>query len=206
MEFLYNFLNDESKVSVKLNLNKAQKMLTKMKKELPHLGESKNLGSLSLSRSSAVNLNHENGVQAVKNIMNEHLQNFYKYYKLETDMLALKNLIYKKNGEVKMDTILSRIDLLNALKAQYQQISYSDSYNAKSISELKQQDITRVAESLPTDYLSLNVIFYPQDEITKIINSISKEVNKLETERDYLNATTELTIELYKENVELLGL
>ena len=105
-----------------------------------------------------------------------------------------------------MDLILSRIDLLNALKLQYQLISYEGCHNSKSISEIQLEDISRIASSVSTDYLTLNIVFYPKEEISKIINSISKEVNKLETERDYLNATTELSIELYKENVELLGL
>ena len=206
MEFLYNYSNDGNKVLIKLNLNKAHKVLTKMKKELPTLAEFKNLSTVNINRSTAFNLNNENGLETIRKQKVEQLNNFYRYYKLETDMLALKNLIYKKNGEVKMDAILSRIDLLNALKQQYQQLSFSEAFNTKNLNELQSDDITKVASSLPTDYASLNVEFYSKDEITKLTNAISKEVNKLETERDFLNATTELTIELFPENVELLGL
>lgn len=206
MEFLIDYSNNDVKVPVKLNLNKAQKVLTKMKKELPALAEFKNLTSININRSTAFNLNHENGIDSIKKQKMEQLQNFYRYYKLETDMLALKNLIYKKNGEAKMDAILSRIDLLNALKQQYQQIVFNEAFNKKNVNDLELDDITKIASSLPTDYASLNIEFYSKDEITKLTKAISKEVNKLETERDYLNATTELTIELFQENVELLGL
>ena len=70
-----------------------------------------NLSTVNINRSTAFNLDNENGLETIRKQKVEQLNNFYRYYKLETDMLALKNLIYKKNGEVKMDVILSKIDL-----------------------------------------------------------------------------------------------
>ncbi len=210
MQFLYDYQsNYDNKIVNKMSLTKAHKVLTKMKKDLPLLGNNKNLSSYSI-RKSQINTARDLDeiISKMKENRNDQMNSFFDYYLLENDMLTLKNAIYKKNGEINMDRILSRIDMLNALKNQYQTFLTSN-YGLDSLryfEDLNEEDIKKLSDGSDYSDPSIGISFYKKEEIQKLINAISKEVNKLENERDYLNATTEIEIELSSKNVELLGL
>jgi len=209
-----------SKKNLSFNLIKAQKIFKNMKSILSNLAENKRLNNEKITLND---INKQSDISEtankIKTKFDEKISNFVSYYSFETDMLALKNLIYHTNGEIKMDTLLSRIDFLNALKNHYGSFKTNltnNAYKTKSIKELNEKDITFLLEEdkkkdgyaslRSTNVQSIDLSYYTAEQLTNLCNSISKEINELENKRDMLNATTIVNITLTQSTIKLLGL
>ena len=206
--------------NLSFNLIKAQKIFKNMKTMLPKMTENKKLNNEKITIND---INKQSDISEttnkIKTKFDEKISNFVSYFSFETDMLALKNLIYHTNGEIKMDTLLSRIDFLKALKTHYESLKINLSYNTykiKHVNQFDEKDITFLIEedkkkdtSLSlrnTNVQPVDLSYYTTEQLSTLCNSISKEINELENKRDMLNATTIVNISLTKSTIKLLGL
>lgn len=207
MEFLYNCSNT-NKTTIDLNLVKAQKILSKMKKELAKQAKFNNLNCETIDKTTAKNIIENMSI--LKKSKETKLENINNYYKLELDMLKLKNLIFRKNGEIELDTILSQIDFLNNMKKFYQNYANGNDMRNKNIDKITESDLTELINEKSEGSFSsdkyLYYIVYNQEEINELVKKMNKELNILEEKRDRLNNITSVSIELFETTMDMIGL
>lgn len=131
-----------------------------------------------------------------KNAVNAYTQN----KKIFWDITMIKNKIFFTNGVKGIDTILSKIELLNLMKSELSTIN-------KSLEGAHDLDILlKLYNRSIDDHSDINVDAFEKKNVGETVKKINQLINELETERDKLNATTDITVFLSNESLEILGL
>jgi exonuclease VII small subunit len=131
-----------------------------------------------------------------KSVVNAYTQNKRIFW----DITTIKNKIFYTNGLKGIDTILSKIELLNSMKSELSTIN-------KSLEGKHDLDILlKLYNRSVDDHVDITVDSFDKDDVNKTIKKINQMINELETERDKLNATTDITVFLSTESLEILGL
>uniref|UniRef100_A0A6C0EAD5 Uncharacterized protein n=1 Tax=viral metagenome TaxID=1070528 RepID=A0A6C0EAD5_9ZZZZ len=209
--------------SVTCNLAKAHKILKNMKSEMKGGVKVKpnryayDTSSQTVGNTTVV-LTHVSNLSATVEEFKERatvlLEKERAKFNLANDLKAsknlLKNFIYRKNGEIGLDKVLSKIEEYTQLKNTYITLrnasaSYVDLDTAsryfKNYLDLKSTDTTGLNRTAPTSTLCI----FTQEELDTEIKRCTQELNRLENQRDTLNATNSITFNLPNNVHELLG-
>ncbi|VBB18978.1 hypothetical protein YASMINEVIRUS_1510 [Yasminevirus sp. GU-2018] len=118
------------------------------------------------------------------------------------DITQIKNVIFRTNGLVGIDTILSKLDHLNSIKKEI-------SESLKKLTESCKTDVdlnSMLLAQIKTDDPERSVDVWDKTSLQESIKAINRRINQLESERDKLNATTLVTIELSPASIDILGI
>lgn len=138
--------------------------------------------------------------------LNAHFEStrdaFIKNRRIGWDISMIKNAIFSTNGVSGIDYILSKIDHLNSLKTEYQQLVKTLSGKTHVLASFAA--FIKTHESGTSSDTMMDA--WDKDELQKQVKDINKQINDLETMRDKLNATTDVVIRLSDESLEILGI
>lgn len=182
-----------------VNLNRAQKYITRLKKHIASMQQPS--GYINLSD----RLN-QSTVESLQRYINEKSEEIKKYretrFALQADLNAIKQAVFKGNLNSGISDILVQIEEINFKINLLLQLGKSgDSYN-----KIDSEGLQRMLEK---SYLSGNGGFVSLTnslEYTEDINGLRKELEKLENQRDRLNANTEIKVKITAATAEVLGL
>lgn len=181
------------------NLNRAQKYITRLKKHIGGMQQPNGYTNLSdrLNQST---------VESLQKYINEKSDEIKTYrenrFALQADLNAIKQAVFKGNMNSGISDILVQIEETNFRINLLMQLGKSgDSYN-KIDSEGLQRMLDKSYLSGSGSYVSLT----NTAEYTDSINELRKELEKLENQRDKLNANTEISVKISTVTAELLGL
>lgn len=128
---------------------------------------------------------------------------------LAEDIQALKSTIFTKNVETGLDNIVSKISYLNnklnKLKTLVTQLNAST--DVIGMNEL--EDVHKRLQSTLENDISdptVSLPFFEMDELTEEISTISKKIFALENERDQLNATNSIQVNLSTQSCDIIGI
>lgn len=217
-----------------MNLVRAQKLLSKLKK---HIDKEDDVESSdffkSISRSSIQgHKTLEENMATFTNAMEEIKKRYVSSQVVQNDYNFLKNEIYKKNSIIGIADVLTHVEQLTELKRFYERLY---GYFKSSVVEvLKEEHIRRMIEfnskekeeraaalSLITgrsSYVdssyssssvpSLSMTYSPVEKsaLEEKIKDVNRALEELETRRDYLNASNQITLELSVVSCDILGL
>lgn len=181
-----------------VNLNRAQKYITRMKKHIG--GISQPAGYLNLSD----RLNSST-VESLQTFIDEKKGELSQYREtrlaLQKDLNAIKQAIFKANLSSGISDILVQIEEVNFQINLLSQLGKSgDSYSTVTTEGL--QKLLDKSYLSGSSYISLiNSSFF--DEKMK---ELRKELEKLENQRDKLNANTEIRVIVSAVTSDVLGL
>lgn len=120
------------------------------------------------------------------------------------DITTLKNKIFYTNGYKGIDTILSKLDLLQSLKSDFASLNKNleGSHDLNLLVKMYNKSNSE-ANSSARD---ITVDAFNKQNVQATLKAINQLVTILETERDKLNSTTDVTVFLSNDSLEILGL
>lgn len=128
---------------------------------------------------------------------------FLKNRRIGWDISMIKNSIFATNGASGIDHILSKIDHLNSLKTDYQQLLKSLSGRTYALAYFNAHAKAVASGTTPSE---TTMDAWNKTELEQQIKTVNRQINELETQRDRLNASTDVTIHLSDESLEILGI
>jgi len=141
-----------------------------------------------------------------------YLEKFDRYSELLQDKNTIKKELFKKNFECGLSDVLSELDLLNSQISLYKSIQKGmvdcDGVLKQDINEgtfTCEKDVISKGDN-PVQSISVSVILHDSEVISSRIVTITKEINKLEDKKLFLNAEQKIDIELSNDAMDLLGL
>lgn len=216
------------KKSITMNLVRGQKLLAKLKKHIDKMDEVEESDFIKpLSRSSVANhKTAEENTATLVGFMEETKRSYVSENVVINDYTQLKNEIYKKNTIIGVADVLSQVEQLTELKRFYEHLL--GSFKGTTVEVLKKEHIERMMEynkkekderaqrlSLSSGYLdssisvpSLSMTYSPVEKsaLEEKIKDVNRALEELETRRDYLNASNQITLELSVVSCDILGL
>jgi hypothetical protein len=215
------------KKSITMNLVRGQKLLAKLKKHADKMDEVEESDFIkSISRSSVANhKTAEENMATLVGFMEETKRSYVSEHVIANDYTELKNEIYKKNTVIGVADVLSQVEQLTKLKRFYERLLRS--FKDTTVEVLKQEHIDRMVEYNQKEkaerlvrltshnYLdssisvpSLNMTYSPVEKVVleEKIKGVNRALEDLETRRDYLNASNQITVELSVVSCDILGL
>ncbi|CAH6420998.1 Hypothetical protein KVN_LOCUS97 [uncultured virus] len=204
------------------NLVKAQKHLTKLRDSIK-VPQTENTGwgrtksqyqpqsSLVINKFLSICTTEEDLFLQINENIFQIRSEFFSRLQLKQDLNNLKLTVYRKNTEIGLDKILSKMDYLMEMKNLYQnmllQLKKDNFYNLDKMSSIF-KNYNRKIENESNNSVSENISVrvYEIEELHKNIKEICKNIEQLENERDKLNATTFIDIELSSVALETLGI
>jgi hypothetical protein len=120
------------------------------------------------------------------------------------DIILLKDAVHKYNSENGVDKVLSMIDYVNAELAELKNIE-KGSIAVNTNNELlfkKYND--EPAENRINMNITVNI--YDSKQLKQQIVGLNTRINQLENERDKLNASGSITVNLSKYSLDIIGL
>ncbi len=215
------------KKSITMNLVRGQKLLSKLKKHIDKMDEVEESDFIkSISRSSVANHKTvEENMATLVGFMEETKKRYVSEHVVANDYTQLKNEIYKKNTVIGVADVLSQVEQLTELKHFYERLLRS--FKGTTVEVLKQEHIERMVEYNQKEkaerlarmsshnYLdssisvpSLNMTYSPVEKsvLEEKIKVVNRALEDLETRRDYLNASNQITVELSVVSCDILGL
>lgn len=211
MEYVINSSEVEMK-SYKFNLVKAQKLLSKLKS---HMDKNKSgvfnddnyFYNISKNSISLHNANNEI-IEKINKKNIELRDNFVNFNRLMVEFYKFKNVVHKKNSEIGLDDILTNIEFLTSLKKLYENYQKHDD-NLEEITEKHIEIIRKDSETeiqYRSDYKNFDTSCFKIEDIKEKIKKINKELEELETKRDYLNSVNNVEINFSRYTCEILGI
>ncbi len=219
------------KKSFTLSLNKAQKVISKLKMVLkqheivestkpnrynPYAGHGgggqKLEGTFDVSYSTANPLNQEEFCKNVTTILDTIRKKVETYFKLYEDLRHVKDMIFTSNIETGLSTVLSKIEYLSREKTVYQTLYDSiKKVNASTLTKDVTSAYTKGIAMMDKDNstvtcFSVKLSLFEESELKDKIAVLDSDLDTLEDERDKLNANAKVTFKLYDETAVLLGL
>jgi hypothetical protein len=215
------------KKSITMNLVRGQKLLAKLKKHADKMDEVEESDFIkSISRSSVANhKTAEENMATLAGFMEETKRSYVSEHVVTNDYTELKNEIYKKNTVIGVADVLSQVEQLTKLKRFYERLL--GSFKGTTVEVLKEEHIhrmmeynqkekaERLARMTSHNYLdssinvpSLNMTYSPVEKavLEEKIKAVNRALEDLETRRDYLNASNQITVELSVVSCDILGL
>jgi metal-responsive CopG/Arc/MetJ family transcriptional regulator len=216
------------KKSITMNLVRGQKLLSKLKKHIDKTDEVEESDFIkSITRSSVANhKTAEENMATLVGFMEETKKRYVSEHVITNDYTELKNEIYKKNTVIGVADVLSQVEQLTELKRFYERLL--GSFKGTTVEILKQEHIERMVEynqkekterlaqlSRSNGYMdsslgipSLGMAYSPVEKtvLEEKIKGVNRALEDLETRRDYLNASNQITVELSTVSCDILGL
>lgn len=181
-----------------VNLNRAQKYITRLKKYIAEMEQPNSYVDLG-SRLKQSN------VESLNEFITEKQEIIHNYcesrFTIQRDLNALKQGVFKGNLNSGISDILIRIEEINFRINLLTKLGKSgDQYN-----KITEDGLKKLLES---SYLgnSAYVCLTNSMEYTEEINGLRKELEKLENQRDRLNANTEISVKISEITARVLGL
>ena len=213
VNFIYSTDNNNY-ISFKLNLTKAQKLMTKLKSYIDKNKTNELADELYFytvnKQTIPIHYKNEEILEILNNKNKDLLEKNSNFNIINLDYVKLKAQVHQKNAQNKLDETLSYIDYLNQLKKTYE--SYLSSLNVNSeLTKIQSNDLDfiRNKSELGDNYynnINFRTTCFDKDKLKELIKNINKKLDELENSRDYLNATSEIEVEFNDVTVEFLGL
>ena len=213
VNFIYSTDNNNY-ISFKLNLTKAQKLMTKLKSYIDKNKTNELADELYFytvnKQTIPIHYKNEEILEILNNKNKDLLEKNSNFNIINLDYVKLKAQVHQKNAQNKLDETLSYIDYLNQLKKTYE--SYLSSLNVNSeLTKIQSNDLDfiRNKSELGDNYynnINFRTTCFDKDKLKELIKNINKKLDELENSRDYLNATSEIEVEFNKVSIDYLGL
>lgn len=130
------------------------------------------------------------------------VDSYVKDKRIFWDITTIKNTIFFTNGQKGIDTILSKIELLNLMKSELSNIRKS--LDGSQDFDLLIKMYKRSKDNNNNE--NINVDTFDKNNVQDTIKKINSMINELENKRDKLNATTEIEVFLSNDSLEILGI
>ncbi len=212
VNFIYSADNTNYK-NYKLNLTKAQKLMTKLKSYIDKNKANELVESLYFyqvnKQTVPIHNNNEEILEILNNKNKDLLEKNNNFNIINLDYVKLKAQVHQKNAQNKLDETLSYIEYLNQLKKTYE--SYVNSLDTELTTKIQSNDIDyiRSKSDLGDSYynnINFRTTCFDKEKLKELIKNINKKLDELENSRDYLNATSEIEVEFNKVTIDYLGL
>ncbi len=203
-------------ISHNFNLIKAQKYLDKLKSNIKDQGTNrKNTGPFHQIKTS-VPIQQIFFSSTDINFIENSFDKFVIQSKQETqskldmlrDLKNLKELVYSTNAKIGLSAILTQIDLLNEEKkifenarAQCNNVMYDKNNMQKLFT-----NYSKAQENDDYNLVNAQIKLYSDQDLNEIIVDYTRKIEKLENERDKLNATTFVEFNFTFESSKILGI
>lgn len=181
-----------------VNLNRAQKYITRMKKHIAGIQQPAGYLNLSDRLTSST-------VESLQVFIDEKKEELSKYREtrltLQTDLNSIKQAVFKANLSSGISDILVQIEEVNYQINLLLQLGKSgDSYSTVTTEGLQKM--------LDKSYLSGScyISLIKSSDFDEKMKELRKELEKLENQRDKLNANTEIRVKVSVVTSEVLGL
>ncbi len=213
-----------------LSLNKAQKVISKLKTVLKQyeivesgkrnrydpyasLNASPKIeGTVDVSYSTANPLDEEAFCKNSLEIVETNRKKVELYLKLYEDLRHVKDMIFKVNIETGLSTVLSKVEYLTREKTVYQTLYDSlKKVNPSAFTKDVRSAYVKGLEMINKDNstvttFSAKLSLYEESELKDKIALLDSDLDTLEDERDKLNANSKVSFKLHDETRLLLGL
>ncbi len=198
-----------------VTLNKAQKFLEKLKAALrkhntQHSGWDEQ--GHQFTNDVTVKYYHLDYAQfkaSVEESRNKAKQQHTDYIALLYDVTTTKEALFKGNVLSGLSHVLNRIDIMKKQKTMWETLQKNS--NAESVVEFSAQterfyttNVLKYKEGLCTGF-SLSHVLYTDKEIEQQLQQLSATINTLEDEKDRLNHSHKITLDLSHMALGLLG-
>lgn len=182
-----------------VNLNRAQKYITRMKKHIGNIVQPAGYVNLSDRLNSST-------LESLQNFIDEKKDELSKYSEtrltLQKDLNAIKQAVFKANLSSGISDVLVQIEEVNFQINLFSQLGKSgDSYSSVTTEGL-QKLLDKSYLSGSSSYISL----IKSSDFDEKMKELRKELEKLENQRDKLNANTEIRVAVSAITSEVLGL
>ena len=147
-----------------------------------------------------------------KEASKENIQQIDNRLNLIRDLKNLKESVYSTNSSIGLSKILTKIDILTEEKNLYIQIrdnlkSNKLTYNMDQAYNLFIDFITDKNKEFDVEkYNEINLRIFNVDDLEDKISDYTYQIEKLENERDKLNASTTISFEFSQDALKVLGL
>lgn len=138
---------------------------------------------------------------------------YSNHFILAEDIQALKSAIFTKNVSIGLDGIVSQISFLNGKLAKLKTIvaqlnAATDVVSLNTLEDVhtRLQHTVDNSSSFSTTEPTVALPFFTMEELTEEISEISKKIFALETERDTLNATHSIKVNLSEQACTIIGI
>lgn len=195
--------------SFTFSLTKAQKLLVKLKKYVDQLKNKEPEYFYSVGESVIAKYESVDNILAKLSTDRENLRDTFKNNLTVTrDFFKLKTLVQTENALVGINVILSDIEYLQQLQKKYESYKHEFGGNVRVVNRADIEYILQECQKEERSYshTTINTSVFDKAEIESELKTISRQLDKLESKRDQLNATTNITIELSNTVSEYLGL
>lgn len=187
---------------MEITLNKANKLLQKLKHE--------NDDAIYARTSIRVYSNKQN--ESIVEDIQKNKENLRKQYdqvcNLIIDREFLKQKIFEANVKSGLSDVLSTIDMkkkmLNLLESNLHMLRNSG-FNEAEITDNLLDDMKKSSTDV-VHIINLDVKFESEDELSKKVKSLRKELSQLEDKKTLLNAETKISIGFAQSTLDILGL
>ena len=193
------------------SLTKAQKLLTKLKKYVDQIRNKEPQYFYSISSSDIAKYESvDNILEKINKDRGELKCTFETNLTVTHDFFKLKTLVQTQNAISGINVILSDIEYYQQLQKKYE--TYLSSYT-QDVRLVTRGDIEYILQECQSENknnswsnTTVNTTSFDKTELEIQLKSINHKLDKLETERDKLNATVNITIELSNQVSSYLGL
>lgn len=201
-----------------LNLNKAHKVLDKLKAALTKKSGFRSRNSWDSSSSSSGVQHFENSVSKtyvhqpfeqfmteLKHMRDESQQNIQNYIALLEDVTQLRTSLFTANVTSGVHAVLNRMEIVKKQIKMWQHIRDSSLTSALQNEQVFDTLVKRVESGLISNF-EVPLSVYEDNVIESKLYTFAKELNVLEDKRDRLNATTKIEIPFSTISLQTLGM
>lgn len=198
------------------NLIKAQKYLDKLKSNIKDQGTNrKNTGPFHQIKTSVPIQQiffSSTDTNDIENSFDKFVMQSKQETQLKLDMLRdlknLKELVYSTNAKIGLSAILTQIDLLNEEKKIFENARTQCNnimYDKNNMQKLF-TNYSKAQENDDYNLVNAQIKLYSDQDLNEIIVDYTRKIEKLENERDKLNATTFVEFNFTFESSKILGI
>lgn len=222
-------IDSNNNVIVELSLNKAQKVLAKMKELVkqydifaksqysdylsskPKTVSCNGIVSVSYNSSNPVS-NFEQFNENIKTIMKSERKKIETFLCLSHDLRKCKDALFSANVVSGLHEVLSQIEMLEKEKTVFSSLRKNvSSYDKSSITnDVNQAYFNGIAsvirEGSTITSFTVNCLLYSEEILDNKLSSIASTLNDLEDKRDKINALSKVKFNMSRETRSLLGL
>lgn len=190
---------------VTISLNKAQKYITKITKEIQ---------SLSIYAVSQLTIDVSDKPDEVLKLIDSNVKDSYEkldlYMCLNEDLRKLKSLVFKTNIKNGTHELLNELNLKRKLVVIYQglvqNLKRQEVRNASTVDLEFISDKIKMARDNGTKVDRINIAVLSRENIEAKLKTLSKEVSVMEDKLASANVQSIITVELSDGVIELLNL
>jgi len=202
----------EDKLTFKVTLNQAHKILEKLKTEKGRISYASNelyedLITYVVSRIDIMNVDHK---ILLKRLHSEFITRFKDQkllVELEEDYLNVKEAIFEFNVKNGVSKKLSQIEAIKEKIRYYQLFKECLVCEKESIQMLQNaKEYFKNNSESEIESVKIKLLFFNYDEVKKILKDLNKRILDLEKEITLINASNEIEIKISKNVSELIGL